>query len=95
MKGKVAVVTGATGHMGVEITKGLLELGAKVYMGHRNTEKCQIVRGKSYQALYSFFCVYWWATNSDSVQFLQHIQIVNTFSFHRFWLFLSDGPMRS
>ena len=39
LKGKVAIVTGATGHLGKEMTIGLCEYGATVFALGRNKEK--------------------------------------------------------
>jgi NAD(P)-dependent dehydrogenase (short-subunit alcohol dehydrogenase family) len=44
MTGKVAVVTGATGGIGKEIARGLVQLGARVVIGARNAERGEGVR---------------------------------------------------
>ena len=38
---KIAVVTGATGHLGGSITEGLIEAGATVFATGRNKEKLE------------------------------------------------------
>jgi gluconate 5-dehydrogenase len=41
LKGKIAVVTGGTGHLGIPISEGLAEFGANLVVASRNLKKCE------------------------------------------------------
>jgi len=46
LKGKVAVVTGGTGHLGTSISEGLAEAGADLVIASRNVERCRVLARK-------------------------------------------------